>query len=505
MTTIANQLEAIKSRTTIDTAGPLIADLQKTLLEAFPLWIARKQAVPFLFPTEAESFDLIIVDEATQCRVDDSLPLLYRAKKLMVVGDEKQTVLAKQSVLDDYLFAEFNLEEHLRSTQARAFKGGGSHIFGLVKSIKQASVMLDEHYRCPPDIIEYSNRYVYGSELKTMQWLPPNTKSSVQVNWSERSRSSSGRQDSGRYKGLETAMLDRYLDWVAKEIKAIELATGKRLNVATDVALCYFLLKNESYIKDAKSEWLRKLGRGSEILDGAGAALQGKERDYIFYLWDVNRGNFNSFRQGDEEDKRKGELNVLMSRPKKMAFHYLHKDFDQLDHGKASITDYLWQRLNGTANATTPQDLEPRRLRPPRDFKPWRRGSGQLIESLLKNTLRTNRPDLAKEWDLFWSSQKAVVVGDSLRKVDLMLSATVPGAATRNIAIIDLMAFEAEENGTEQIADYFFQLQRATPKVTPIFAFLYELVDWRTKPMGLLIQSMESVSDMLPDRKNKAS
>ena len=493
MTTIANQLEAIKSRTTIETAGPLIADLQKTLLEAFPLWIARKQTVPFLFPTEAESFDLVIVDEATQCRVDDSLPLLYRAKKLMVVGDEKQTVLAKQSVIDDYLFAEFNLEEHLRSTQARAFKGGGSHIFGLVKSIKQASLMLDEHYRCPPDIIEYSNRYVYGSELKTMQWLPPNQPSPVSIDWSERQRSTSGRQQSGRYKGLETAMLDRYLDWVAKEIEAIEQASGRRVNVSTDVALCYFLLKNESYIKDVKTEWLRKLGRGSDVLDGAGAALQGKERDYIFYLWDVNRGNFNSFRQGDEEDKRKGELNVLMSRPKKRAFHYLHKDFGRLDHHRASITDFLWQRLNNSSESVDIKAFEPRRIRPPKDFRPWRRGSGQLIERLLTNTLQTNRADLAKELGLHWHSQQGVVVGDSARKIDLMLSVDLPGGMTKNIAIIDLMSFEFEENVTEQITNYFFQLQRATPKITPIFAFLHELIDCRTKAMRLFIQAMESV------------
>ena len=65
-----------------------------------------------------------------------------------------------------------------------------------------------------------------------------------------------------------------------------------------------------------------KLKRGDDVLDGAGAALQGKERDYIFYFWDVNRWNMNAFRQGDDEDKRKGELNVLMSRPKRRAYHF---------------------------------------------------------------------------------------------------------------------------------------------------------------------------------------
>ncbi len=77
-------------------------------MEAFPIWLCRKQAVSSLFPEQTELFDLSIVDEATQCRVDDSLPLIYRTKKLMVVGDEKQTVLNKNSPIDDYLFQNFS-------------------------------------------------------------------------------------------------------------------------------------------------------------------------------------------------------------------------------------------------------------------------------------------------------------------------------------------------------------------------------------------------------------
>ena len=118
----------------------------------------------------------------------------------LVVGDDRQTVLQKESVIDDYLFRDHELDEHLRSTQARGFKGGGSHIFALVKAIKQASVLLDEHYRCPADIIEFSNKFVYDGELNVMQWRLPEHDAAVVVEYSEQSIEKSKKPTSGKFK-----------------------------------------------------------------------------------------------------------------------------------------------------------------------------------------------------------------------------------------------------------------------------------------------------------------
>ena len=476
ITKISAMLESIK-QSDAPSQPALIQDLQKILVETYPLWLCRKQAVSFLFPGQEQLFDLVIVDEATQCKVDDALPLLFRAKKLMVVGDEKQTVLAKNSAIDDYLFREFNLEEHLRTTQARGLKGGGSHIFGLVKAIREASVMLDEHYRCPPEIISFSNKYVYGGELKTMQWRPLGMRPSVVVDWSEQKAQSSIRREGGKYKGIETEMVDRFLEFVAKKVKEIERETGKRIDVSTDVALCYFLLKNEPYIKDMKPEWLRRLKRGEDILDGAGAALQGKERDYIFYLWDVSRANMMAFRQGDDEDKRKGELNVLMSRPKKRAFHYLHKNFDRLDHRKATITDYLWNAYNQQSEKDQVREFQPRTHRPSPQMIPWRRSSGQLIAAILDGTVGTSasRPKSSQLIDSNDQFQFSVVVGDPGRKVDLVIQQPASAGTVTSTGIIDICGFDYNERVAEEIVDYYFQLKRAQPKLDPVFLFIHEL------------------------------
>ena len=81
--------------------------------------------------------------------------------------------------------------------------------------------MLDEHFRCPPDIIEFSNRYVYDDKLKVMQWNLPETDPAVVVDFSEQKQESSKKPTSGKFKGIETGMLDRFMEYVVRTLKSI--------------------------------------------------------------------------------------------------------------------------------------------------------------------------------------------------------------------------------------------------------------------------------------------
>ncbi|MBB3061274.1 AAA domain-containing protein [Microbulbifer rhizosphaerae] len=484
ITSIMALVDDLKQFSTLKESGAVFEELRRKLSDTFPVWLVRKQAVSFLLPCTEQSFDLVIVDEATQCRVDDSLSLMFRAKKMLVVGDDKQTVLQKDSVIDDYLFKDHELDEHLRSTQARGFKSGGSHIFALVKTIREASVLLDEHYRCPADIIEFSNRYVYGNELNIMQWRLPEHPPAVAVDYSEQGVKTSKKATSGKFKGIETAMVDRFMDYVVKTVKQIEKSSGKKINMETDVALCYFLLKNEPYVKAIKDTYLRKLKRGEDVLDGAGAALQGKERDYIFYLWDITRYNLGAFKQGDDADKRKGELNVLMSRPKKKAFHFLHRNFEQLEHSRTNITNYLWgslkrQEEDGTAKNHNTSALQ-----------------DSLLGALLKLTLgissqrsiRETRQNVEEELIDFRSE---IRVGDAGRVVDMI--AFPRGNASQVIGLVDLSGFGSEAEVGQKVVDYYFQLKRVSPRIEPVFIFPHEAIDENGQTFRSLLHKLESM------------
>ena len=481
VTSIMALAESLQQFNSISESGSVFNEFRDKLSETFPIWLVRKQVVPFILPCTEQSFDLVIVDEATQCRVDDAMSLMFRAKKILVVGDDKQTVLQKNSVIDDYLFKDHELDEHLRSTQARGFKGGGSHIFALVKAIKQASVMLDEHYRCPASIIEFSNKYVYDNGLNVMQWSLPEHPPSVIVDYSEKNKKSSKKATSGKFKGIETEMLDRFMDYMYSAIKDIEKTTGHKVNVETDVAICYFLLKNEPYVKAVKEKLLRKLNRGDDILDGAGAALQGKERDYIFYLWDITRYNLGAFKQGDDADKRKGELNVLMSRPRKKAFHYLHRNFDQLEHERTNITRYLWR-----ANIQHEQTInQPANIRRPLEES--------LLGALLNFNVEHSSSRSMKDVKLNIQQGKIefrenIAVGDAGRVVDLIAFAE---SSTDNvIGLVDLSDFGTEKNVAQTIVDYFFQLKRVSPGIDPVFIFPHELINENAQSFRSLMQKL---------------
>ncbi|MDE1464241.1 AAA domain-containing protein [Spartinivicinus poritis] len=491
-TKIINLVESLKSCNTIDTGSgaSILKELQEELWECFPIWICRKQAVPFLFPSKENMIDLVVVDEAGQCRVDDALPLLYRAKKLMVVGDDKQTVFNKNSIIDDYLFREAELEEHLRSIQARGVKGGGSNLFELVKSIKQGGVLLDEHYRCPPAIIAYSNEYVYNNDLKIMQWQLPSSTPSVVVDYGEKIATSNKKTTNWKYKGIEVEMVDRFFSYIVKTIKKIEKETKRTINVETDVAICYFLLKNEPYIKDNKSKLLVKLDRGRDVLDGAGAALQGKERDYIFYYWDISSSNLASFRQGDDPDKRKGELNVLMSRPKVRAYHYLHRNFETLNHGSTTITNYLW-------NTYRSQNKRSTKVRSNNNYIWTDSTSGHSIIAILSHLWSCRSIPAVDAYEPYFN----IVIGNPKQKVDLMLvpkNDTKSSSTDKSIAVVDLSAFKMSDNSVDDVVDYYFQLQRAVPRVDPVFTFIHEIADERS---GAYQQIEKKILAEVPSRK----
>jgi hypothetical protein len=295
-------------------------------------------------------------------------------------------------------------------------------------------------------------------------------------------------------------MVDRFMEFVAREIRNIEKQLGRRVDVETEVALCYFLLKNEPYVKRVKSEFLRKLGRGNDVLDGAGAALQGKERNFIFYLWDINRGNMMAFKQGDEPDKRKGELNVLMSRPKRRAYHYLHGEFDKVDHSKATIADYLWKRYHRQSEQEGRIEFQPRRTPPDPNLPVWQRSSGQLLENLVcryvplgPSPVKNSRPTVGDV-----KVQYTVAVGDPKHVVDLMLS--VPpkqGKPGVNLGLVDLSGFEVTKDCAQDIIDYFFQLKRAVPKVIPVFGFVHEFADASTKVGSYISEKVDKADDDL--------
>ena len=69
----------------------LFESYEGIMLRIAPCWLATPSAVSSIFPLKRNIFDYIIFDEASQSRVAQSLAALYRGKKIVIIGDEKQT------------------------------------------------------------------------------------------------------------------------------------------------------------------------------------------------------------------------------------------------------------------------------------------------------------------------------------------------------------------------------------------------------------------------------
>lgn len=131
---------------------------------AVPAWIMPISEVLTTIPPDPGSFDVVIVDEASQASIE-ALFLLWLAPRVIVVGDDRQCTPSQVSHgelqpifdrVDDYLR---DVPEYLRT----AFTPRSS-LFSLLTSRFGSVIRLREHFRCMPEIIGWSSRQFYADQ-----------------------------------------------------------------------------------------------------------------------------------------------------------------------------------------------------------------------------------------------------------------------------------------------------------------------------------------------------
>ncbi|HEX8982151.1 MAG TPA: AAA domain-containing protein [Ktedonobacterales bacterium] len=143
------------------------------LLGAFPIWAVTNPHAAELLPLQREMFDIVVVDEASQCDVASALPLLYRAKRSVVCGDPKQ--LRHLSWLREDRQAALASQHGLSASQRSQWNYRTHSLLDVINGALPSQddvVLLDEHYRSLPQIIEFSNRQFYGGALRVMTRRP---------------------------------------------------------------------------------------------------------------------------------------------------------------------------------------------------------------------------------------------------------------------------------------------------------------------------------------------
>lgn len=129
----------------------------------FPVLLANPSSVSDIMPLDLECIDLLIIDEASQMFTADAMPLLYRAKRAVISGDEKQMPPSSFFALSEDEFDDDGDDDESSAKNIDV-------PFELLDAVdKRANVVgaLDVHYRSrPAELVNFSNHAFYKGKLQ---------------------------------------------------------------------------------------------------------------------------------------------------------------------------------------------------------------------------------------------------------------------------------------------------------------------------------------------------
>lgn len=139
--------------------------LRSAYLEQHKLVFTTALSASMGLPLQPESIDLLIIDEASQCDLVSMMPMLVRAKRVVILGDPLQ--LRHISHIDKEVELQIIAKHGLEpiSYQHRSLY---DTVYERLRELKDYSVIfLSDHFRCHPDIMEFANEHFYAPEYGT--------------------------------------------------------------------------------------------------------------------------------------------------------------------------------------------------------------------------------------------------------------------------------------------------------------------------------------------------
>lgn len=142
------------------------------LYDLCPVWMASPSTVAQVFPRHA-IFDVVIFDEASQCRLEEALPVLLRGHRVVIAGDQKQLPPTRffESALADSGDSDAETAEELFYQQQQE----AEDLLTAALNLDVREAYLDVHYRSRNEaLIGFSNEHYYGSRLQPIPGHPRN-------------------------------------------------------------------------------------------------------------------------------------------------------------------------------------------------------------------------------------------------------------------------------------------------------------------------------------------
>lgn len=290
----------------------------KPLMEAFPCWCVTTYAISGSLPMKPGLFDVAIIDEASQCDIASCFPILYRAKKAVVVGDDKQ--LPHLSFLEKAKEQSFLSQYGIPDKYQLMWRFRTNSMFDLANYYSMNPVLLDEHFRSLPPVINFSNQEFYGDRIRIM------------------------RRNSNAVKVLELIHVpDGKVDFDAtRNLPEIEALVAKlqeliiedeRKNPENPISIG-IISPFRAQVEQLKISVSRVLSehmiRKHKIEIGTAHTFQGDERDVILISWAFAN---NSFSQSLTFLQKPNLFNVAITRARFKMINFISKNPRELSDG----------------------------------------------------------------------------------------------------------------------------------------------------------------------------
>jgi very-short-patch-repair endonuclease len=133
---------------------------------AVPVWIMPLNEVADAFDPRTAQFDVVIIDEASQC---DPMAMfaLYLGRQTVVVGDDEQVTPVAVGL--DLELVKNLITVHLQGIPRKELYDGETSIYEFAQFAFSGIIRLVEHFRCAPNIIAFSNSLSYKDEIQPLR------------------------------------------------------------------------------------------------------------------------------------------------------------------------------------------------------------------------------------------------------------------------------------------------------------------------------------------------
>lgn len=329
--------------------APRYSDLKEILemeeegkqLEAFTKYLGQKENIiklqkifPIIITTcisahrlgEPEPmFDMVIMDEASQCNTAVSLVPIVRGESLMLVGDPQQLnpVILLDEITNEKLKKRYTVSDEYDYCKNSIYKTY------LACDAVSDETLLHNHYRCNKNIIGFNNRKYYNSRLNILsesQEKQPLVYMDMQESFSD-------------YKNTAPA-------------EAYEIAKYAMLNRDKNIGVITPFVNQKKLIEEELER-----AKVKNVTCGTVHAFQGDEKDVILFSTAITEqtqaGTYEWLKNNKElinvaTSRAKDQLIVLSSKKNLERLHQKEGDDDLYE-----LAQYVWS--NGTAKVTPKQ------------------------------------------------------------------------------------------------------------------------------------------------------